>query len=118
MNDIYKAMSGHGKNSIEAAKALVDINGKLMSKVLEGQVALANLYIEGSEKQLDAASASTDPKEFLATQTALVQEYSAKLSEFAESSAKLAEETSQELKSWFEQGLETSKEEVKKATTK
>jgi len=117
-NDIFKAFSGYGKNSVEATKELVDLNGKLMAKILDSQVALANLYVEGSEKQLDVASNATDPKELIAAQTELVEEYSAKLSEFAESSAKLAEEAGEELKTWFEKGIKASEEAVKEASFK
>ena len=117
-NDIFKAFSGYGKNSVAATKELVDLNGKLMTKILDNQVALANLYIEGSEKQLDVVSGTTDPKELLAAQTALVEEYSAKLSEFAESSAKLAEETGEELKAWFDKGVKASEDAVKDAASK
>ena len=117
-NEILNAMTGYGKNSVEATKELVDINGKLMAKILDSQVALANLYVEGSEKQLEVASASTDPKELIAAQTALVEEYSAKLSEFAQSSAKLAEEAGEELKTWFEKGVKASEEAVKEAASK
>ena len=118
-NDIFNAFSGYGKNSVEATKELVDINGKLMAKILDSQIALANLYVEGSEKQLDVvASGKTDPKELIAAQTALVEEYSAKLSEFAETSAKLAEEAGVELKNWFEKGVKAGEEAVKDAASK
>lgn len=117
-NDIFSAFTGYGKNSVEATKELVGINGKLMAKILDSQMALANLYVEGSEKQLEVASVSTDPKELIAAQTALVEEYSAKLTDFAQSSAQLAEEANAELKSWFEKGAKAGEEAVKEAASK
>lgn len=117
-NEILNAMTGYGKNAVEATKELVDINGKLMAKILDSQVELANLYVEGSEKQLDVASSTTDPKELVAAQTALVEEFSAKLAEFSQTSAQLAEEAGEELKAWVEKGVKAGEEAVKDAASK
>lgn len=104
--EIFNSVSGYGKDAISAAKELVEINSRLMSKVLESQISLANLYVEGSEKQLEVAKGSTDPKEFISGQTALVEEFTGKLTEAAQANAAVAQEVSEELKTWFEKGVE------------
>jgi hypothetical protein len=104
--EIFNSVSGCGKDAISAAKELVEINSRLMSKVLESQISLANLYVEGSEKQLEVAKGSTDPKEFIAGQTALVEEFTGKLTEAAQANAAVAQGVSEELKTWFEKGVE------------
>ena len=104
--EIFNTVSGYGKDAISVAKELVEINSRLMSKVLESQISLANLYVEGSEKQLDVAKGSTDPKEFIASQTALVEEFTGKLTEAAQANAAVAQQVSEELKTWFEKGVE------------
>lgn len=106
--EILNSVSGYGKDAISAAKELVDINARLMSKILESQIGLANLYVEGSEKQLDVAKSSTEPKEFIASQTALVEEFTGKLTEAAQTNAAVAQQVSEELKTWFEKGVEKS----------
>ena len=103
--EILSSVSLFGKDAISAAKELVEINSRLMTKVLESQISLANLYVEGSEKQLDAAK-SGDVKDFIATQTALVEEFTGKLTEAAQANAAVAQEVSEELKTWFEKSVE------------
>ena len=104
--DYLNSVSLFGKDYITAAKELVDINGKLMSKVLESQIGLANLYVEGSEKQLEVAKSSSDAKDFISAQTALVEEFTAKLTEAAQANSAVAQEVSEELKAWFEKSVE------------
>lgn len=116
--DILNAFSAYGKNSVDSVKSLVELNGEFLNKVLESQMTLANLYVEGSEKQLEVATETTDPKEFISKQTALVEEYSAKLSEFAQANTKLAEEASEKLKVWVEEGVKVAEENVKEAASK
>lgn len=116
--DILSALSAYTKNSVDSAKSLVEINGNFLNKVLESQVGLANLYVEGSEKQLEVATGTSDPQEFIAKQTALVEEYSAKLADFAQANAKLAEEASDKLKTWVESGVKLAEENMKEAAAK
>lgn len=97
-----------GKDAVASAKELVEINAKLMSRILESQIGLAHLYVAGSEKQLDVAKSSSDIKDFVAAQTALVEEFSGKLTEVAQANASLAQEVSEELKGWFEKSVEKS----------
>ena len=118
--EILESVSAYGKDALSAAKELVEINSRLMSKVLESQIGLANLYVEGSEKQLDVAKASSDAKVFIASQTALVEEFSGKLTEVAQANAAVAQQVSEELKVWFDKGVEkgvkSADEVVKQAT--
>lgn len=116
--EVLTALSAYGKNSVDSAKSLVEINGEFLNKVLESQVSLANLYVEGSEKQLEVATATSDPQEFFTKQSALVEEYSAKLADFAQSNAKLAEETSEKLKEWIQDGVKVAEENMKEVAAK
>ncbi len=106
--EIFNSVSGYGKDAITSAKELIDINSRLMSKVLESQISLANLYVSGSEKQLDVAKGSSDPKEFISNQTALVEEFTGKLTEAAQANVAVAQQVSEELKTWFEKSVEKS----------
>ena len=81
------------------------MNGKLMGKVLESQMELANLYIEGGEKQLAATKCATDPQEFVTRQSAIMQEYANKLARVTEKNIKLAQDAGEELKTWLERNV-------------
>lgn len=117
-NEYLDSFNGFGKSAIDATKELVEINSKLMSKMLENQISLANTFVESSEKQVATAGKTADPKDFIASQTALFEEYSAKLAEAAQANAKLAQDAGEELKTWFEKGVKTADEAVKDAAKK
>ncbi len=113
--DMMISFSDYGKTALAAAKELVEINSKLMGKVLDAQISLANLYVESGEKQLETVQAVTDPKEYMSAQAALLEDYAAKLADAAQANVKLAQEASEELKGWFEKGMKTADKAVKKA---
>lgn len=117
-HDILSALNAYGKNSVDSAKALVEINGEFLSRVLESQKGLASLYVESGEKQLKVATETTDPKEYLAKQTALVEEYSAKFADYAQANTKIAEEASEKLKVWIEDGVKFAEESAKEVASK
>jgi|GEM_PF-631271 hypothetical protein len=112
-NEYLDSFNGFSKSAIEATKELVEINGRLMSKMLENQISIANTFVESSEKQVSSAGKSSDPKDFVAQQTALFEDYAAKLTQAAQANAKLAQQASEELKTWFEKGVKTADEAVK-----
>lgn len=113
-NQYADSFNEFGKSAIEATKELVEINSRLMSKMLENQISVANMFVESSEKQVSSVS-TADPKDFVASQTAFFEEYATKLTEVAQANAKLAQEAGEELKTWFEKGVKTADEVVKDA---
>jgi len=104
-DDILKNFEKLNQSTIQATKELVELNGKLMGKVLESQVELANLYIEGGEKQLAATKGASDPQEFVARQSTVMQEYANKLAQVTEKNIKLAQEAGEELKTWLKKNV-------------
>ena len=108
-DDILKNFEKLNQSTIQATKELVELNGKLMGKVLESQVELANLYIEGGEKQLAATKGATDPQEFVSRQSAIMQEYANKLAQVTEKNIKLAQDAGVELKAWLEKNAKPFK---------
>lgn len=104
-DDIMKNFEKFNQSTIQATRELVELNGKLMGKVLESQVELANLYIEGGEKQLEASKGVSDPQDFVSRQSEVMQEYADKLSRVTEKNIKLAQEAGEELKAWLEKNV-------------
>ena len=106
-------------NAIAAARELVEINGRLMEKFLENQIGLANLCVEGSEKQLHAVGNVTDAQDFTEKQTTLIEEYREKFTAVTGNNIKLAQDASEEYVAWFKRNLpktETVKPKAVKAT--
>lgn len=107
-DDIMKNFQEFNKATIDATKELVELNGRLMGKVLESQVELANLYIEGGEKQLEATKDVSDPQDFAKKQSVIIEEYSDKLTRLTESNIKLAQQAGEEMKSWLNRNLKVA----------
>ena len=104
-------------NAITAARELVEINGRLMERYLENQIGLANLCVEGSEKQLHAVGNMTDPQDFTEKQTTLLEEYREKLAAVTGDNIKLVQETGEEYVAWFKRNMPKT-EMVKPKTAK
>jgi len=104
--EILNSFTSLGKDAVASTKELVDINAKLMNRALESQIGFAQLWVAGSEKQLEVAKSAGDVKDYVAAQTALVEEFAAKLTEAAQANAAFAQQVSEELKAWFEKSVE------------
>ena len=64
-DDFMNKFEQFGKQAMTAAKEVVDYNNSFLNQVLEAQVNLANLYVEGSEKQLALVEAIKEPQEYI-----------------------------------------------------
>lgn len=112
--DFLGSFSTFGKDSIAATKELFAINAGLANKLLEKQLGFADLLIEAGEKQLDVVSVS-EPKEFLAKQSAIVEETAAKVADAAQATTALFQEAGEDVKVWLEKGAKAAEDTVKKA---
>ena len=112
---IFSNFSRYGKNAIDSAKELVAINGRLMSKVLDNQIAFTSTVVDSSSKEL-GTSATKDPKAFVQYQSSIIEEYSEIFKTQAQTNAKVFQETGEELKAWFEKSVKAADAEVKKAS--
>lgn len=112
--DFFGAFNAYGKDSISAVKELFAINADLANKLLEKQLSFADLMIKTGEKQLEVVSVS-EPQEFLAKQTVVVEETAAKVADAAQVTTTIFQEAGEEMKVWMEKGAKTAEETVKKA---
>ena len=92
-------------NAISATKELVTINGHLLQRFLQNQINLANLCVEGGEKQLKVNGLVTNPQDFTEKQTGLYDEYREKLSEVTANNIKLAQEAGEEYVAWLKRNM-------------
>ena len=93
------------ENALNATRELVELNGKVMGRCLENQIGLANLCVEGGEKQVKIATNVTDPQDFTVKQKELYEEYAEKLSAVAEDGIKFVQETGEEYAAWFKRNI-------------
>lgn len=108
--EFVNTINTFGKNAVESAKTLGEINTKLAEQVIASQFAVANLFVEGSVSQAQLAQETKDIKEFWSKQTALTDEYTGKAMDLAKENVGLAQQAGEQYKAWFEQGLAQANE--------
>lgn len=117
--EIFKSFNEFGNSALEAVKALGEINSKLLQNSITQQMKAADLFVEGSVRQVKLAQEMKEVKDYAADQTALIEEYAGKYVELAKSNVTLAQETGAEYKAWIEKGMKkaetTAKNVAKKA---
>ena len=107
-NDYFKSLNEFSTNAMEAAKALGELNGKLMEKTIALQMKAADLMVEGSLKQGQMVQETKEVQDYLAKQASLVEEYSSKFVELAKSNVELAQEAGEEYKAWVEKNVKAA----------
>ncbi len=108
--DFVNTFNSFGKNAVEAAKTLGEINSKLADQVIERQLAAVNLAVEGSVSQVKLAQETKDVKDFWTKQSALTDEYAGKAMDLAKKNVELAQEAGEQYKTWLEKGFAQANE--------
>ena len=108
--DFVNTMNNFGKNAVEAAKTLGEINAKIAEQVIERQLAAANLVVESGVNQAKLAQETKDVKEYWSKQAALTDEYAGKAMDLAKQNVELAQQFGEQYKDWFEQGFAQANE--------
>lgn len=113
--ELISSFSDYSKTAVISAKELLEINKRLMGKMLDSQISLAALYVESSEKQLGLMKSIDNPADFLNKETSLIEEYSSRLADVAQERMHIVKETSEEFKAWVEKGMKVADDAVKEA---
>lgn len=103
--DFMNTFNNFGKNAVEAAKTLGEINSKLAEEVIERQLAAVNLMVEGGVSQAKLAQETKDVKDFWTNQSALTDEYAGKAMDLAKKNVELAQKAGEQYKTWLEKGF-------------
>ena len=103
--EFVNTISNFGKNAVEAAKSLGEINSKIAEQVIERQLAAVNLAVEGSASQVKLAQETKDVKDFWSKQAKLTDEYAGKAMDLAKQNVELAQQVGEVYKAWFEKGF-------------
>lgn len=109
-NEFMKSFEQLGKQAMEAAKEVVDHNNAFLNQVLESQVEMANLYVEGGEKQLELLDAIKEPQEYVAAQSELVQEYAEKIAHAAQRNVEISQQAGEQVREWVEKTSSSAQE--------
>jgi len=116
--EFVNTINDFGKNAVEAAKTLGEINSKLAEQVIERHMAAMNLCVEGGASQVKLAQETKDVKEFWSKQAALTDEYAGKAMDLAKKNVELAQKVGEQYKAWFEKGFAQANKAAGEATKK
>lgn len=116
--DILKSLNEFGNTTLEAAKALGEINSKFVEQTIKQQLKAADLFVAGSLQQAKLVQDTKETKDLMAKQAALAEEYTAKFVDLAKANATLAQEAGAEYKAWIEKGMKQADTTVKSVAKK
>ena len=105
-NEIFEQFSTFNQNIFDTSKKFFEINAKASEKMLENQLKLTNTYVENSLKQMELIQDYKDAKSYMATQTEMAKQCADMAIVANKDALAIATDTRNELKSWFEKGLE------------
>lgn len=104
-NIVYENMSKIGKSAYDSAKELYGINVNIAEQVIEQQLALFNLGVEFTTRQLGLVGQVKGYKDLVSGQTEITSEVISKAQGIARNSADIITESRDEVNVWFEKGL-------------
>ena len=107
-NEYFKSLNEFSSNTMEVATARGELNSKLMEKTISLQMKAADLMVEGSMKQGQMVQETKEAKDYMAKQASLVEEYTNKFVELAQSNVALAQEAGEEYKAWIEKNVKAA----------
>jgi len=116
-NAIYENLSKAGKSSYDSAKELYEINTNIAEQIIEQQLAIFNLGVEYTTRQLTLAGQAKGYTEVFSGQTEITSDIISKAQGIARNSADIISESKDEVNVWFEKGVkeaEKSMQEVAK----
>ena len=118
-NAIYENLSKVSKSSYDAAKELFEINANIAEQLIEQQLAIFNLGVEYTSRQLALAGQAKGYKEVVSSQTEITSDIIGKAQGIARNSADIISESKDEVNVWFEKGVKEAEkciQEVAKVT--
>lgn len=111
-NMIYENMSKIGKSAYDSAKELYGINVNIAEQVIEQQLALFNLGVEYTTRQLGLVGQVKGYKDLVSGQTEITSDVISKAQGIARNSADIITESRDEVNVWFEKGLKEAEKNI------
>jgi hypothetical protein len=98
----------------EAAKSLGEINLRIMEKMMTRQLDTFNMVATGGLRNLKMITEAKGPNDMLRSQLDLAREFSESMLNESREAVKLATDTRDEYRAWFEQGVQVISEKMGK----
>jgi phasin family protein len=107
-------MNELGSKGYEAAQTLGEINLRTMERLLARQMDAISLLMDSNLRQVKMITEAKGPNELLKGQADLLRELSERILAEGRENMKLASDTRNEYRAWFEQGVQVVNEKVGK----
>ena len=109
---IFEKLSKVGKSSYDSVKELYEINTKIAEQIFEQQLAMFNLGVEFTSRQLALAGQAKGYKEIVTGQTEITSDVISKVQGIARNSADIITESKDEVNAWFEKGVKEAEKSI------
>lgn len=106
--DLVDGFAQFNKASLESVKRLSEINGRMMQRLGEKQLEVANEYVSGSVQHMEKLGSAEGVQDMFANQAHLVADWNDKVMTHAKETAKIVSEARDELQAWAEQSMKTA----------
>lgn len=112
--DNIEMISDFSNKGYEAVKSLGEINLRIMERTMARQMDTLNVLMDGGLRGLKVVAEAAGPSDVVRGQVDLVREFSERMLVESRESIKLASDTRDEYRTWFEQGLQVFGEKMNK----
>ncbi len=103
--DFIKGIETFNKTVLESMKRLAEINGKVVERATERQLALTADYMDAAVKQMGMFGDMKDAQSVVTAQSKFVSEFGEKLVAHAKKNVEVFETAKGEYAGWMEEGL-------------
>ncbi|HSR62806.1 MAG TPA: phasin family protein [Gammaproteobacteria bacterium] len=114
-NEIYDNVNKAARSTYDSMKALYDIQNNIAEQVFEQQLAVINLGVDYTSRQLKLASEARGYKELLNGQTEIVSDFGTKVQGITRNTIDILNESRDELSAWYEKGVKEAESGLKEA---
>ena len=106
--DFVDGFAQFNKASLESVKRLSEINARMIQRLGEQQLEVANEYVSGSVKHMEKLGSVEGVQDMFANQARLVSDWNDKAMAHAKETAKIVSEARDEFQVWAEQSVKSA----------
>jgi len=103
--EFFNFVNRCNRNAFDATKQLAEINAHTYEKLVQSQIKVAGLYLEGGARQVELVRDFKDPAGYMAAQGELAKQYAETVLSVTKENLGVMAEARNELKEWFEKGV-------------
>ena len=103
--EFFNFVNRFNQNAFDATKQLAEINARACEKLVQNQIKVAGLYMEGGGKEAELVRDFKDVAGYMASQGELAKEYADVALTVTKDNLDVMAKARNDLKEWFEKGV-------------